>query len=331
MQIVHSITGLHRALNGVAPVLVPTMGNLHAGHVALVERAVQEARRDVVREGSGRGACGDALKGPGAEADTGKGAGKGTTDGASRAAPVVATIFVNRLQFLPHEDFDQYPRTFGQDCARLREAGCDIVFAPDEQELYPQPQTFRVMPDPAIADILEGEFRPGFFSGVCTVVLKLFACSGARAAVFGRKDYQQLAVIRRMVAQFALPVKIIAGDTVRASDGLALSSRNAYLSEPERAKAVELRRCLQWMAERLQAGVSLQEIEDGAMTRLRGLGWEPDYLTVRRQDDLQAPDAADLCSGDVPLVALGAARLGRTRLLDNLEIARSGEMVQPVQ
>lgn len=275
MKIVHSISDLRQALGGCAPIVVPTMGNLHDGHLALVARARQAG------------------------------------------GPVVTTIFVNRLQFLPHEDFDTYPRTFEQDCDSLRAVGCDLVFAPGEAELYPQPQTFRVAPDPAVADILEGEFRPGFFGGVCTVVLKLFACTQARAAVFGKKDYQQLFVIRRMVQQFALPTEIIALDTVRAQDGLALSSRNSYLSATERSQALMLRQTLQWMATQLNDTAAIPALEAAAIERLSQRGWQPDYMTVRRQRDLLPPQKL---RGD-PLVILGAARLGRTRLIDNLEVS----------
>jgi pantoate--beta-alanine ligase len=252
---------------------VPTMGNLHEGHLALVHQAKPLA--DVT----------------------------------------VASIFVNRLQFLPHEDFDTYPRTWDSDCAKLQAAGCDVVFAPSEKELYPEPQTFKVQPPSELADILEGHFRPGFFVGVCTVVMKLFACVQPSVAVFGKKDYQQLMVIRRMAQQFALPLRIVAGDTCRADDGLALSSRNGYLSAAERQEAVQLSRTLQAMAQALRAGATdLAKIESDAMATLSARGWKPDYLTVRRQSDLQKPTPGE------PLVALGAARLGTTRLIDNLEI-----------
>ena len=199
MQIIHTIAELRTALNAYHhPAVVPTMGNLHAGHLALVRQAKP---------------LGDVT---------------------------VSTIFVNRLQFAPHEDFDTYPRTLEQDCAQLEAAGCDIVFAPKETELYPQPQTFKVHPPTELADILEGHFRPGFFVGVCTVVMKLFQCVQPALAVFGKKDYQQQMVIRRMVQQLALPIEIHTGDTLRASDGLALSSRNSYLSDTERTEAVQL-------------------------------------------------------------------------------------------
>ena len=227
----------------------------------------------------------------------------------------VASIFVNRLQFLPHEDFDTYPRTWESDCAQLRAAGCDVVFAPGEKELYPEQQTYKVHPPAELADILEGHFRPGFFVGVSTVVMKLFACVQPRAAVFGKKDYQQLMIIRRMVRQFALPIEIVAGETRRADDGLALSSRNSYLSETERTEAVQLSLALKAMAAGVKAGsTDVAAIEAQALDTLTGRGWKPDYMVVRRRTDLQAPD------GDGPLVVLGAARLGATRLIDNLEV-----------
>lgn len=255
------------------PAFVPTMGNLHDGHLALVKQAKP---------------LGDVT---------------------------VASIFVNRLQFLPHEDFDTYPRTWDSDCEKLRAAGCDVLFAPDEKALYPEPQTCKVHPDPALADILEGHFRPGFFIGVCTVVMKLFACVQPAVAVFGKKDYQQLMVIRHMVRQFALPIEIVGGETRRAEDGLALSSRNGYLSGAERAEAVQLSKALQAMDSALRSGGrDLAAIEAGAMQALKERGWQPDYLVLRRRADLQAP-----ASGE-PLVALAAARLGATRLIDNLEI-----------
>jgi pantoate--beta-alanine ligase len=286
MRIVHSITELRAALAGsTQTAFVPTMGNLHNGHLALVRlaRQTQQARGE--------------------------------------HGPVVASIFVNRLQFGPNEDFDRYPRTLGRDAELLAGAGCDLVFAPDERELYPQPQTFKVQPDPALADILEGHFRPGFFTGVCTVVLKLFQCVQPRLAVFGQKDYQQLMVVRHMVEQFALPIEIIAGSTDRAEDGLALSSRNGYLSEAERAEAVQLSRALQTLsaAVRVAGGAAdLPALEVQACAALAGRGWQPDYLTLRRRSDLLAPSADELAAG-VPLVALGAARIGSTRLIDNLE------------
>lgn len=274
MHIVHTVCELREALAPFRrPAFVPTMGNLHEGHLSLVERARREG--DVT----------------------------------------VASIFVNRLQFLPHEDFDRYPRTLQADCEQLAQAGCDLVFAPAEDELYPEPQRFRVTPPPELGDLLEGEFRPGFFTGVCTVVMKLFACVQPRVAVFGQKDYQQLLVIRQMVRQFALPIEIVAGPTLRAADGLALSSRNAYLSPAERDEAVKLTRQLEAVAGALRAGRrDLDALEAQAMDTLRRRGWAPDYLTVRRRSDLQPPTPGDA------LVVLGAARLGATRLIDNLEV-----------
>ena len=281
MQIVHTIDALRQALAGRGrPAFVPTMGNLHEGHLALVRHARHHG--DVV----------------------------------------VASIFVNRLQFLPHEDFDSYPRTFEADCAKLQAQGCDVLFAPGEQDLYPQPQTFKVQPDPALADILEGHFRPGFFTGVSTVVMKLFACvlgaSGGGVGVFGKKDYQQLLVIRHMVQQFALPVQIVGMDTERAADGLALSSRNGYLSADERAQARALYTQLQWLAAQVLEGQQpLEQLEAQAMERLSAQGWQPDYLTVRQRSNLLPPQPGAVTP--TTLVALGAARLGSTRLIDNLE------------
>ncbi|WP_039049686.1 pantoate--beta-alanine ligase [Comamonas thiooxydans] len=278
MQIVHTIADLRAALAGRGrPAFVPTMGNLHEGHLSLVRQARQHG--DVT----------------------------------------VASIFVNRLQFLPHEDFDSYPRTFDADCAKLETEGCDIVFAPREKDLYPEPQTFKVQPDAQLADILEGHFRPGFFTGVCTVVMKLFqavfATTGGGTAVFGQKDYQQLMVIRRMVQQFALPIEIIGCATARADSGLALSSRNGYLSDEQRVQAMALSQALKALADAARQGGNLADLEAQAMAALRAKGWEPDYLSVRQRSDLQTP--VDARSGE--LVALGAARLGSTRLIDNLE------------
>lgn len=258
---------------GVAA-FVPTMGNLHEGHLSLVAQAKRSG------------------------------------------APVVTSIFVNRLQFAPNDDFDTYPRTFDHDCALLRAAGCDIVFAPSEAELYPEPQAYTVQAAPALGDILEGHFRPGFFNGVCTVVLKLFNTVQPRLAVFGKKDYQQLMVVRNMVRQLALPVQIQAGETGRAADGLALSSRNGFLSPAERAEAPTLARVLGEVVAQLRAGATdVHALESGALDQLRQRGWVPDYIAVRRQHDLGLPQPGDA------RVVLGAARLGATRLIDNLELA----------
>ncbi len=223
--------------------------------------------------------------------------------GAGRA--VAVSIFVNRLQFQPGEDFERDPRSFERDCALLEAAGVDLLFAPDEGILYPEPQTYVVQPPP-VAEELEGRFRPGFFRGVATVVLKLFNSVQPAVAVFGKKDYQQLHVVRGMVRQLALPVEIVAGETVREADGLALSSRNAYLSPEERAEAPRLYRVLRKAAADGDCA--------GAMRELAAAGWQPDYVEIRRQSDL-APQQP----GDSGLVILGAARLGSTRLIDNLE------------
>ncbi len=234
--------------------------------------------------------------------------------------PVVASIFVNRLQFAPGEDFDRYPRTFEDDCRQLEAAGCRLVFAPDEAELYPRPQRFVVQPDPELADILEGAHRPGFFTGVCTVVMKLFCCLQPKVAVFGKKDYQQLRVIQRMVEQFALPIEILAGETQREANGLALSSRNRYLDPQQKAQAPGLAATLRELAQAWrEPGSVAAELERGALARLAGAGWVPDYVTVRRRTDLQPPAPEESAAG-VPLVALGAARLGTTRLIDNVEL-----------
>ena len=282
MIIVRTPQALREALSAASrPAFVPTMGNLHEGHLKLVRLAREQGDR------------------------------------------TVASIFVNRLQFLPHEDFDSYPRTLEADCAKLEAEGCDVLFAPHETDLYPEPQTVKVHPDPVLADILEGQFRPGFFTGVSTVVMKLFlsvfAGKAHGVAVFGKKDYQQLMVVRQLVRQFVLPIDIVGVDTCRAEDGLALSSRNRYLSETERSEAVQLSLALRLLGRDALASADalsrqLPELEARAMNNLRQRGWQPDYLTVRRRHDLQAPHAGDA------LVVLGAARLGSTRLIDNLEI-----------
>jgi pantoate--beta-alanine ligase len=236
--------------------------------------------------------------------------------------PVVASIFVNRLQFGPNEDFDQYPRTLAADIEKLeRERDVYVLFAPNEREMYPEPQNFRVQPPDDLGDILEGEFRPGFFEGVSTVVLKLFSCVQPRVAVFGKKDYQQLMVVRNMCRQFQLPVEVLAHETVRAEDGLALSSRNRYLSDADRAEAPALYAALRHANERLAQGErDAAALEREAVETLTRRGWQVDYVALRRQRDLKRPEAADLQAGE-PLVALAAAKLGTTRLIDNLELA----------
>ena len=230
----------------------------------------------------------------------------------------VATIFVNRLQFGPQDDFDTYPRTLAADCAQLEAAGCDVVFAPTEQEFYPEPQTFRVTPPAALTDVLEGAFRPGFFAGVCTVVLKLLSCTRARTAVFGKKDYQQLTVIRRLVEDLHLPIKIVGVPTVREADGLARSSRNAYLSAIERPLAGALFAALNEAASALDRGLTAyDEIAQEGRHVLESKGFEVDYFAIRCLDDLAIPAPLE-----PRLVILVAARLGRTRLIDNLIIQR---------
>jgi len=283
MQIVHTIADLREQLSGFKrPAFVPTMGNLHDGHIALVKQA--RTLGDVT----------------------------------------VSSIFVNRLQFAPNEDFDSYPRTLDADAQRLEAAGCNLLFAPREKELYPQPQTYKVHPASELSDILEGHFRPGFFIGVSTVVLKLFSCVFAGmpegVAAFGKKDYQQVLVVQRMVQQLALPIEIIAGETQRAADGLALSSRNSYLSTTERAEAVQLLIALKALGQAAKGArlAQLPELEAAAMQTLARRGWKPDYLSVRRRSDLLLPQSEALASD--PLVVLGAAKLGMTRLIDNIEI-----------
>jgi len=232
-----------------------------------------------------------------------------------RAACTVVSIFVNRLQFGPREDFERYPRTLGEDSERLKEAGVNVVFAPDEREIYPETQTFVVEPSD-LQHILEGEHRPGHFRGVATVVLKLFNLVMPHSAIFGKKDYQQYLVLRDMVRQFALPIEIIPAETVRAADGLALSSRNFYLSANEREEAPRLYRVLKQAHTEIMGGArDFQRIELHCMSELADHGWQPDYVAVRRQADLQPPKA-----GDNELVVLAAARLGRTRLIDNVEV-----------
>jgi pantoate--beta-alanine ligase len=262
MQILRDVASLRRAVASQAA-FVPTMGNLHEGHLSLIRLARKYSEK------------------------------------------VVVSIFVNRLQFLPGEDFEKYPRTFERDCAMLGAEGVDFLFAPDEKVLYPEPQTMTVHPGP-LGDELEGRFRPGFFDGVATVVLKLLNCVQPRAAVFGKKDYQQLMVVRAMVRQLNLQVEIVPGETVREPDGLAMSSRNNYLSAAERAEAPRLYRVLQKVKQGLGGAQAMQE--------LASAGWKPDYVDVRRRSDLAVPGPADSQK-----VVLAAARLGQTRLIDNLE------------
>jgi len=235
--------------------------------------------------------------------------------------PVVASIFVNRLQFGPSEDFDKYPRTLQEDIDKLQQQNVVyVLFAPTEAEMYPEPQSYRVSPPHDLGDILEGEFRPGFFVGVSTVVLKLFSCVQPRVAVFGKKDYQQLMIVRNMCRQFALPTEVVAHETVRDADGLAMSSRNRYLSQAERKEAPRLHRLLNEVRDRLRAGeTEAARIEHDAQRELAAAGWKVDYVSVRRQMDLKAPSIEQVAAGE-PLVVLAAAKLGATRLIDNLEV-----------
>lgn len=276
MQVHHSIESLRsarREVRGTAA-FVPTMGNLHDGHITLMRQAGEHAEE------------------------------------------VIASIFVNRLQFGPNEDFNNYPRTLAADCERLEAAGVTHVFVPNENLMYPEPQNYYVEPAPAQISILEGEFRPGHFRGVATVVLKLLNIVQPELALFGKKDYQQLMVLSNMVRQLALPVEVIPGETVRAADGLALSSRNGYLSAAERAEAPRLYRALSRICAAVRAGDhDFLKLEMEAMSELAEHGWEPDYIAVRRRADLQPP-----VHENDPLVVLAAARLGKTRLIDNLEI-----------
>lgn len=286
MKIVHTISDLRAQLRGqLRTAFVPTMGNLHEGHLSLMRLA------------------------------------------ANHGDPVVASIFVNRLQFAPHEDFDKYPRTLEEDIAKLEKEGVYVLFAPDEREMYPVPQDYRISPPQDLGDILEGEFRPGFFAGVTTVVMKLFQCVQPQVSVFGKKDYQQLMIVRRMCEQFSIPTEIIPGETIREDDGLAMSSRNRYLSPEERQEAVWLSKTLQQVASRVRDGqkamalapADIADLESAAAQILNQRGWKTDYIAVRRRSDLKPAAATDL-SEPHQLVVLAAAKLGATRLIDNLEI-----------
>ena len=273
MQVISTIADLRKCLSSETTIaFVPTMGNLHEGHLELVRIARQH------------GQC------------------------------VVASIFVNPLQFGPNEDFERYPRTFEADCKKLQ-GMADVVFAPSVNDMYPAQQTLFVEPPP-IANELEGTSRPGHFRGVATVVLKLLNIVQPQVAVFGKKDYQQLQIIRQMVAQFNLPVRIVGGETVRAVDGLALSSRNQYLGPSERAEAAFLYRTLQGMRQVLQGGRDYERMERQAAEALSERGWKVDYVSVRNQADLLPATL-----GQHELVILAAAKLGDTRLIDNVEVS----------
>ena len=276
MDIVPRIAELRARLEREQSVaFVPTMGNLHDGHLQLARTA------------RNHGSC------------------------------VVASLFVNRLQFAPHEDFDTYPRTFEADCEKLAASGVDVVFAPGERELYPEPQGFVVEP-PELGNQFEGAFRPGFFRGVATVVLKLFNIVRPDVAIFGKKDYQQLMIVRGMARQLNLPIEIVGDETARAADGLALSSRNGYLSQAQRAEAPRLHQALLWVKSQILTGMpDIAGIEAEAIKKLEQNQWIPDYIAVRKQSDLQFPRPTDR-----ELVVLAAARLGTTRLIDNVEFSR---------
>jgi pantoate--beta-alanine ligase len=258
---------------------VPTMGNLHRGHLTLMEIAHKHG--DIV----------------------------------------VASIFVNRLQFGPNEDFDRYPRTIEADMAGLESRGVDVLFAPLEQEMYPTPQVYRVQPPP-LAEELEGAFRPGFFHGVCTVVLKLFNLVQPHAAVFGKKDRQQLKIVRGMVQQFNMPIQVVPAETVRAPDGLALSSRNNYLSPSELAEAPNLYRVLRGIADEIAAGRhDYANLEASGRAELARRGWRVDYVAIRHGLGMRIPHPEGF---DHPhlLIVLGAAWLGSTRLIDNVDVIK---------
>ena len=278
MKTVHTLKELRQTLDPTQRrVLVATMGNLHEGHMRLIDAARQHGDQ------------------------------------------VVASIFVNRLQFAPHEDFDRYPRTLERDAAMLAQRRCDVLFAPSEAELYPQPQSYKVHPDPALANILEGHFRPGFFVGVCTVVMKLLGCVQPDVTLLGQKDYQQWRIIERMVQQFALPVEVVGVPTCRTDDGLALSSRNGYLSPDERQRAAQLPAQMKALAQNIGQGhTDLTALEADAQRKLEALGWQVDYLTVRRRMDLLPPTDGQPVAGHSVLLA--AARIGQTRLIDSLEL-----------
>ncbi|MGF6962950.1 pantoate--beta-alanine ligase [Paraburkholderia youngii] len=278
MKLIRSIDELRAQLRGQnRTAFVPTMGNLHEGHLSLIRLARQH---------------GD---------------------------PVVTSIFVNPLQFGPEEDFARYPRTLEADIEKLQKENVYVVFAPTEEDLYPQPQEYRVQPPGGIGDVLEGEFRRGFFQGVCTVVMKLMLCAQPRVAVFGKKDYQQLMIVREMCKQFAMPTDVVAGETIRDCDGLALSSRNRFLTPEERVEAPTLYRLLNQIRDKVLSGEKdIQGIERRAFSTLVDRGWRPDYISVRKQANLRSPTAQE--ADDSKLVILAAARLGNTRLIDNMEI-----------
>jgi pantoate--beta-alanine ligase len=276
MHVVSTVTELRQRLDKQKSVaFVPTMGNLHAGHLHLVELAKQQAK------------C------------------------------VVVSIFVNPLQFGANEDLANYPRTLEEDCEKLKLAGVDVVFTPTVETMYPTEQTILVEP-PAIANDLCGASRPGHFRGVATVVLKLFNMVRPNVAVFGKKDFQQLFIIREMVKQLNLPIEIVAGETMREPDGLAMSSRNGYLLPGQRVEAQRLHRALQQVVDAIQGGnTDFPALESQTTQYLTQLGWVVDYIAIRSSHTLLPANAED-----ARLVVLGAAKQGRTRLIDNIEFDR---------
>lgn len=279
MKIISSIKELRNELrNKLKIIFIPTMGNLHDGHLSLFRLAHK---------------YGDFL---------------------------VVSIFVNRLQFDQDEDFDKYPRTFQVDIQKLEKENIDILFAPSEKDLYPEPQTYFVHPASDLSKILEGEIRPGFFIGVTTVLLKLFLCTQPDIVIFSKKDYQQLIIVLNMVRQLVLPIKIIAAETLRAQDGLALSSRNIYLSSLERNKANYLYKTLHQIVNEIHAGnKNIFDLQKQAIIELKKHGWKPDYVEIRERINLQIPNTTNLINAK-KLVILAAAKLGNTRLIDSLEV-----------
>ena len=285
MQIIHTVAELRHALKSQTSIaLVPTMGNLHAGHIHLATLAKQQAR------------C------------------------------VVVSIFVNPLQFGANEDLASYPRTLDADCEKLEAAGVDIVFAPNVQEMYPDfnaatsdlGQTMTICAPP-IAKELCGATRPGHFDGVATVVMKLFNIVMPQVAVFGKKDFQQLFIIRELVRQFNLPIEIIAGNTVREASGLAMSSRNGYLSQEQKTNAATLNACLKQIVDSIQQGnTDFTGLEQATAHNLNSNGWLTDYISVRSARTL-LPASKE----DTALVVLAAAKIGNTRLIDNIEFTRT--------
>lgn len=276
MQLIHTVTELRERLVSETSIsFVPTMGNLHAGHIHLVNIARQHGR------------C------------------------------VVVSIFVNPLQFGANEDLASYPRTLEEDCAKLKAAGADVVFVPSEKEMYPVPQTVLIEPPP-IANELCGASRPGHFRGVATVVLKLLNMVQPQVAVFGKKDFQQLFIIRQLIRQLNLPIGIVPAETVRESDGLAMSSRNGYLSPAERSEASRLSQVLKQVVQTIQSGhKDYSTVEAQAAEYLAQAGWQVDYISIRSAETLMPA-----LENEHQLIVLGAARLGSTRLIDNIEFQK---------